>query len=157
MSDTEVPQVSVLPPPQPQVHPQQIADELQNISLAEPSTPTPGMSYIQRLVSAPILIKGSYAHHHAAPPATPSLPQSQERFREVSVKVHIRRPERDSWAYIGRGEVTHEAFGQGTRIGTFLLLLTCACLIFVSSRPCTFYAQGHCGVQRGARVNSTVV
>ncbi|KAI0348546.1 hypothetical protein BDW22DRAFT_1320907 [Trametopsis cervina] len=42
--------------------------------------------------------------------------QSQDRFREVPVKVHVRRPERDSWAYIGRGIVTQETYGQGTRI-----------------------------------------
>lgn len=44
---------------------------------------------------------------------------SQDRFRELSVKVHVRRPEKDTWAYIGRGVVTQEAFGQGSRIGPF--------------------------------------
>lgn len=45
-------------------------------------------------------------------------PQPQpERHREIIVKVHIRRPEKDSWAYLGRGIVTQENVGQSTRIG----------------------------------------
>lgn len=44
-------------------------------------------------------------------------PQPQpERHREIIVKVHIRRPEKDSWAYLGRGIVTQENVGQSTRI-----------------------------------------
>ncbi|OCH96067.1 hypothetical protein OBBRIDRAFT_787520 [Obba rivulosa] len=39
-----------------------------------------------------------------------------ERHRDITVKVHIRRPEKDSWAYLGRGIVTHEQVGQSTRI-----------------------------------------
>ncbi|KAI0094815.1 hypothetical protein BDY19DRAFT_44575 [Irpex rosettiformis] len=90
MFNTAVEDASV-PPLQPLVQPQQVLEEPQGISLGAPSTSTPPVSQQQSS-------------------------QSQDRFREVSVKVHVRRPERDSWAYIGRGVVTKEAFGQGSRI-----------------------------------------
>ncbi|KIK70911.1 hypothetical protein GYMLUDRAFT_32993 [Collybiopsis luxurians FD-317 M1] len=36
--------------------------------------------------------------------------------REIQVKVHIRRPERDSWIYMGRGVVSQEVIGHSSRI-----------------------------------------
>ncbi|KAI0815054.1 hypothetical protein BC629DRAFT_1468932 [Irpex lacteus] len=90
MFDTGAGEPSV-PPPQPQVQPQQAQDEPQGISLSAPSTPAPPTFQQQNI-------------------------QTPDRFREVSVKVHVRRPDRDSWAYIGRGVVTQETFGQGSRI-----------------------------------------
>ncbi|KAK7694759.1 hypothetical protein QCA50_001947 [Cerrena zonata] len=36
--------------------------------------------------------------------------------REIIVKVHIRRPERDSWAYLGRAVVSQEVVGKSNRI-----------------------------------------
>ena len=45
-------------------------------------------------------------------------PQTREPFRDISVKVHIRRPERDTWMYMGRGIVTQEIAGQSSRVGT---------------------------------------
>ncbi|KAF5385485.1 hypothetical protein D9757_005344 [Collybiopsis confluens] len=36
--------------------------------------------------------------------------------REIQVKVHIRRPERDSWIYMGRGIVSQEVVGHSSRI-----------------------------------------
>ena len=45
--------------------------------------------------------------------------QNREPFRDISVKVHIRRPERDTWAYMGRGIVTQEIMGQSSRISMF--------------------------------------
>jgi len=38
-------------------------------------------------------------------------------FRDIQVKVHIRRPEKDSWAYLGRALVTQEVVGQSSRVG----------------------------------------
>ena len=41
----------------------------------------------------------------------------RESFREIAVKVHIRRPERDSWVYLGRAMVSQEIIGQSSRVG----------------------------------------
>ncbi|RDB28950.1 hypothetical protein Hypma_015597 [Hypsizygus marmoreus] len=49
-----------------------------------------------------------------APPPMP-VP-SRENFRDIQVKVHIRRPERDSWVYMGRGLVTQEVTGHSSRV-----------------------------------------
>ncbi|OBZ79251.1 hypothetical protein A0H81_01011 [Grifola frondosa] len=43
-------------------------------------------------------------------------PQTREPFRDIPVKIHIRRPERDSWAYMGRGIVSQEVLGQSSRV-----------------------------------------
>ncbi|KZT72810.1 hypothetical protein DAEQUDRAFT_704490 [Daedalea quercina L-15889] len=37
-----------------------------------------------------------------------SATQARDPFRDISVKVHIRRPDRDSWTYLGRGLVSQE-------------------------------------------------
>ncbi|KAI0698425.1 hypothetical protein C8T65DRAFT_660697 [Cerioporus squamosus] len=42
--------------------------------------------------------------------------QNREPFRDIPVKVHIRRPDRDSWAYMGRGIVSQEISGQSSRV-----------------------------------------
>ncbi|EPT03872.1 hypothetical protein FOMPIDRAFT_50916 [Fomitopsis schrenkii] len=34
--------------------------------------------------------------------------QARDPFRDISVKVHIRRPDRDSWTYLGRGLISQE-------------------------------------------------
>ncbi|KAF9076208.1 hypothetical protein BDP27DRAFT_1314063 [Rhodocollybia butyracea] len=36
--------------------------------------------------------------------------------RDIQVKVHIRRPERDSWVYMGRGLVSQEMLGHSSRV-----------------------------------------
>ncbi|EIW86787.1 hypothetical protein CONPUDRAFT_115489 [Coniophora puteana RWD-64-598 SS2] len=46
-------------------------------------------------------------------PVTPTPPRE---FRDIQVKVHIRRPERDSWVYLGRGIASHEVIGQSSRV-----------------------------------------
>ncbi|KAG1862211.1 hypothetical protein F4604DRAFT_1786526 [Suillus subluteus] len=43
------------------------------------------------------------------------LPPARE-FRDIQVKVHIRRPEKDSWAYLGRALVSQEVVGQSSRV-----------------------------------------
>jgi len=42
--------------------------------------------------------------------------QGPQITREIQVKVHIRRPERDSWVYMGRGIVSQEVIGQSSRV-----------------------------------------
>ncbi|KAF9270153.1 hypothetical protein L218DRAFT_952337 [Marasmius fiardii PR-910] len=46
----------------------------------------------------------------------PPLPVARENFRDIQVKVHIRRPERDSWVYMGRGLVSQEVHGHSSRV-----------------------------------------
>lgn len=48
----------------------------------------------------------------------PALPVTQpgREFRDIQVKVHIRRPERDSWAFLGRALVSQEIVGQKSMI-----------------------------------------
>jgi len=50
------------------------------------------------------------------PSANPSAREKSDNFREIQVKVHIRKPERDSWVYLGRGVVTQEMTGHSSRI-----------------------------------------
>lgn len=51
----------------------------------------------------------------------PPPPVLRDNFRDIQVKVHIRRPERDSWVYMGRGLVTQEVTGHSSRVGAFTL------------------------------------
>jgi len=48
--------------------------------------------------------------------AVPPVQQPRESFREIAVKVHIRRPERDAWVYLGRGMVSQEIVGKSSRV-----------------------------------------
>lgn len=43
--------------------------------------------------------------------------QNREPFREIPVKVHIRRPERDSWVYVGRATVLLDTTGHSSQVG----------------------------------------
>jgi len=52
---------------------------------------------------------------YASPPMPNALPPARE-FRDIQVKVHIRRPEKDSWAYLGRALVSQEVVGQSSRV-----------------------------------------
>ncbi|KAF8168180.1 hypothetical protein B0H34DRAFT_49991 [Crassisporium funariophilum] len=47
---------------------------------------------------------------------TTQLASTRDNFREIQVKVHIRKPERDSWVYLGRGLVTQEMTGHSSRV-----------------------------------------
>ena len=76
-----------------------------------------------------------------------SATQPRDPFRDISVKVHIRRPDRDSWTYLGRGLVSQEQ----SRIGRWLhspsrLQLT---LIFALSRAVCRFPQDNDYVRRG--------
>jgi hypothetical protein len=56
---------------------------------------------------------------HAAclDPSRCSGSQHREPFREIPVKVHIRRPERDSWVYVGRATVSLDTTGHSSQVG----------------------------------------
>jgi hypothetical protein len=43
---------------------------------------------------------------HTGPPLSNGTSQPRDPFREISVKVHIRRPDRDAWVYVGRANVS---------------------------------------------------
>ncbi|KAI0825030.1 hypothetical protein BC628DRAFT_1375151 [Trametes gibbosa] len=45
-----------------------------------------------------------------------SAAQPREPIRDIPVKVHIRRPDKDSWAYMGRGIVSQEVSGQSSKV-----------------------------------------
>ena len=51
---------------------------------------------------------------HATPQPPPTV---RENFREIQVKVHVRTPGKDTWAYQGRGVVTQEIMGHESRVG----------------------------------------
>jgi len=55
-----------------------------------------------------------YAHTESFTPQV--NPSPRDNFREIQVKVHIRKPERDSWVYLGRGVVTQEMTGHSSRV-----------------------------------------
>ncbi|KAH9175434.1 hypothetical protein EDB89DRAFT_1947058 [Lactarius sanguifluus] len=52
----------------------------------------------------PQVQESSFAH--SAPPLSNATAQPREPFREIPVKVHIRRPDRDAWVYVGRATVS---------------------------------------------------
>ncbi|KAI6047696.1 hypothetical protein EDC04DRAFT_2619544 [Pisolithus marmoratus] len=45
-----------------------------------------------------------------------SVAQPRREFKDIQVKVHVRRPERDSWMYLGRALVSQEFIGQSSRV-----------------------------------------
>lgn len=63
---------------------------------------------------------------------TEAIPQPSKEFRDIQVKVHIRRPERDSWVYLGRALVSQEFMGQNSRVGMWSPTI-------IPARPCHLY------------------
>lgn len=49
----------------------------------------------------------------------PGAAQPREPFREIPVKVHIRRPDRDAWVYVGRATVSLDitSTGHASQVG----------------------------------------
>jgi len=46
----------------------------------------------------------------------PNGTQHREPFRDIPVKVHIRRPDRDSWVYVGRATVSLDTTGHTSQV-----------------------------------------
>lgn len=99
-------------PPQPTIQPQPMYPSHPNVpaaplrigtSSSQPSTPQSLTSY--RLAT----------RSDSSPPPPPR--EIRETFRDVAVKVHIRKPDKDSWVYLGRGIVSSEIVGRSNRIG----------------------------------------
>jgi hypothetical protein len=65
------------------------------------------------VISQPSAQQGSVSSNIRTPPPATS---TRESFREISVKVHMRRPGKDSWAYLGRGTVSQECIDGASRI-----------------------------------------
>ncbi|KZV77455.1 hypothetical protein PENSPDRAFT_645111 [Peniophora sp. CONT] len=49
-------------------------------------------------------------------PSTSRQPGVHSTLKDLSVKVHIRRPERDSWVYVGRAVVNYETSGSSGQV-----------------------------------------
>ncbi|EAU93161.2 hypothetical protein CC1G_10529 [Coprinopsis cinerea okayama7 len=64
----------------------------------------------------PIKQEGGNTFIDALAAPTPPASHRDNSFREVMVKVHIRRPEKDSWMYLGRGIATQEVNGHSSRV-----------------------------------------
>lgn len=67
-------------------------------------------------------------HQQESSSVTPPLPMSvvlsdapaaaepRENFKDIPVKVHIRKPERDTWVYVGRGIVHLDIQGHSAQV-----------------------------------------
>jgi hypothetical protein len=44
----------------------------------------------------------------------------KDPFRDLQIKVHVRRQGKDMWTYVGRCSATQEILGQSSRIGAQL-------------------------------------
>jgi len=71
---------------------------------------------------APNVVSSNHGSHHSLAdmhnsqvPHTPT-PSVRDNFREIQVKVHVRNPGKDTWAYQGRGIVTQEVTGHSSRV-----------------------------------------
>ncbi|CAL1695612.1 unnamed protein product [Somion occarium] len=71
--------------------------------------PVTGTAFRHLFRPTGIFIHGNVHYSDALQSAL--LQQAREPPRDITVKVHIRRPERDNWAYLGRAIVTQEVVG----------------------------------------------
>jgi hypothetical protein len=71
---------------------------------------------------APNGASSTYDIHHSLADAPMNqvahapTPSVRDNFREIQVKVHVRSPGKDTWAYQGRGVVTQEVSGHSSRV-----------------------------------------
>ena len=78
-----------------------------------------------------------------------TAPPQREPIRELCVKVHIRRPGKDSWTYLGRAFVSQEFSGHNSRVGEDIrsgpccVELTHADVSCAHSRPLCYFQQDH--------------
>lgn len=74
------------------------------------------------------------------PGPTPTLAstapsRSREGFPDIPVKVHIRRPGKDAWVYMGRATVTQEIYGQSSRVGEWYLSVILPLRLRATDKP----------------------
>lgn len=79
--------------------------------------------------------------------ANPEPTTSRDPFREIAVKVHIRRPDKDSWVYLGRAMVTYEVHGTASRV----------VVRAASTRKVMTVFDGACDLQAEKRGNFVVI
>jgi len=72
-------------------------------------TSVPHQQYIRESTTS----SSASVHSQVSPPPQPSI---REMYRQLPVRVHVRRPGRDTWMYIGRATVSHEVVGQTSRV-----------------------------------------
>ncbi|KAF7796406.1 hypothetical protein EIP86_007583 [Pleurotus ostreatoroseus] len=106
------------PPPQPQVLPQVADEQPSSMSLSSISSACTYSGFALSPTPQPCSIFATPVppRRRAAATSTSAVFQTPAVVKDVPVKVHVRRPDKDNWAYLGRAVVSQEAFGQGTRI-----------------------------------------
>ena len=104
------------PPPQPQMRPQLGTEPSSSISLN--SYDVAGGYSQSTCAAAPwSFTNDPYPRRRRVATSLPTNSEGHSGFKDVPVKVHVRRPDKDNWQYVGRAVVSQEAFGQGSRIG----------------------------------------
>lgn len=93
------------------------AQPQQDTPSVPPDAGTQSMSRPSIFITAALKLAVLRALHLVLQLALPPLRDNFREFRDIQVKVHIRRPERDSWVYMGRGLVTQEVTGHSSRVG----------------------------------------
>ncbi|KAF7320061.1 hypothetical protein MKEN_00790400 [Mycena kentingensis (nom. inval.)] len=61
------------------------------------------------------IVHSDISNTQLSTPAGSPAPREQP-IRDIQVKVHIRKPERDTWSYVGRGIVSQVVAGQSSRV-----------------------------------------
>ncbi|KZS96100.1 hypothetical protein SISNIDRAFT_337509 [Sistotremastrum niveocremeum HHB9708] len=61
------------------------------------------------------IVKYETAAESSSPTAPDTISQ-RPNYREMNVKIHIRKPGKDTWQYVGRGIVTQEISGHSSRV-----------------------------------------
>lgn len=140
------------PPPQPQVLPQVANEQPSSMSLSSVSSACTYNRFALSPTPQPCSIFAPRAPPRRRAIATSTSGfQTQSAIKEVAVKVHVRRPDKDNWAYVGRAVVNEEVFGQGTRIGAQRSCLPLSVLTDHSTTSCESLndSQGHHRIQPG--------
>jgi hypothetical protein len=90
--------------------------------------------------------------HAPTPPVISSI-SSPRDFRDIQVKIHIRRPEKDSWTYLGRGTVSQEITGHSSRISECFSTNACSYKVLTScSHSVISFSCTNCHRQNPRRV-----
>jgi hypothetical protein len=81
-------------------------------SLAVPQAPEPQWPPMNEALPPPQPTGEQAASSSLQPTQSPQM----KEFRDLNVKMHVRRPGRDSWTYIGRAIVSHDVSGHSSRV-----------------------------------------